>query len=121
MSDRGHCYPLGNTVLRDGLNIPNAPVLELAERELVAHSLLEPWPTGDLDHLKAIHRHLFRDAPAWAGEVRRVEVVKGESRFQPRPYAAQHTRSSSWGSRRLQGSERRNHDLVATLQYHTYG
>ena len=38
----------------------------------------------DLDHLKAIHRHLFQDVCAWAGEVRTVETAKGESRFQPR-------------------------------------
>lgn len=42
MSDRGHCYPLGYTVLRDRLNIRNAPALELAERELVAHGFLQP-------------------------------------------------------------------------------
>ena len=39
-------------------------------------------------HLKAIHRHLFQDIYAWAGEVRTVEIAKGGSRFQPRRFIA---------------------------------
>ena len=48
----------------------------------------EPMPAGDfdLDHLKEIHRHLFQDVYAWAGEVRTVEIAKGGSQFQPRRY-----------------------------------
>ena len=90
MSDRNYCYPPDYTVLRNKLNIRNASALEAAERELVAHRLLEPVPAGDFDleHLKAIHRHLFQDLYAWAGEVRTVEIVKGESRFQPRRFIA---------------------------------
>ena len=86
MSDRDYCYPPDYIVLRNKLDIRNAPALEAAERELVAQRLLEPVPTGDFDlaHLKAIHRHLFQDVYAWAGEVRTVEIAKGESRFQPR-------------------------------------
>ena len=43
-------------------------------------------PAGefDPDHLKAIHRHLFQDIYAQAGEARTVEIAKGESRFQLR-------------------------------------
>ena len=90
MSDRDYCYPPDYTVLRNKLDIRNAPALEAAERELVAQRLLEPVPTGDFDlaHLKAIHRHLFQDVYAWAGEVRTVEIAKGESRFQPRRFIA---------------------------------
>ena len=88
MSDRDYCYPPDYTVLRNRLDIRDAPALEAAERELVAQRLLEPVPAGDFDlaHLKAIHRHLFQDVYAWAGEVRTVEVAKGESRFQPRRF-----------------------------------
>ncbi|MDE0003291.1 MAG: Fic family protein, partial [Rhodospirillaceae bacterium] len=76
------------TVLRNRLDIRDAPALEAAERELVAQRLLEPVPAGDfdLDHLKAIHRHLFQDVYAWAGEVRTVEIAKDGSRFQPRRF-----------------------------------
>ncbi len=34
-------------------------------------------------HLRAIHRHLFQDLHAWAGEVRTVERATGDSRFKP--------------------------------------
>ena len=88
MSDRDYCYPPDYTVLRNRLDIRDAAALEAAERELVALRLLEPVPAGDfdLDHLKTIHRHLFQDVYPWAGEIRTVEIAKGESRFQPRRF-----------------------------------
>ena len=88
MSDRDYCYPPDYTVLRNRLDIRDGPALEAAERELVAQRLLEPVPAGDFDlaHLKTIHRHLFQDVYAWAGEIRTVEIAKGESRFQPRRF-----------------------------------
>ena len=90
MSDRDYCYPPDYIVLRNRLDIRDAPALEAAERELVAQRLLEPVPAGEFDlaHLKAIHRHLFQDVYAWAGEIRTVEIAKGESRFQPRRFIA---------------------------------
>ena len=90
MSDREYCYPPDYTVLRNRLDIRDTAALEAAERELVALRLLEPVPAGDfdLDHLKTIHRHLFQDVYPWAGEVRTVEIAKGESRFQPRRFIA---------------------------------
>ena len=91
MSDRDYCYPLDYIVLRNRLNIRDAPTLEAAERQLIAQRLLEPVPTGDFDlaPLKAIHRHLFQDIYAWAGDVRTVEIAKGESRFEPKRFAGQ--------------------------------
>ena len=88
MSDHDYCYPPDFTVLRNRLDIRDAPALEAAERQFVAQRLLEPVPAGDFDlaHLKAIHRHLFQDVYAWAGEIRTVEIAKGESRFQPRRF-----------------------------------
>jgi fido (protein-threonine AMPylation protein) len=38
-------------------------------------------PSFDLAHLRAIHRHLFQDVYAWAGELRTVDMAKGNSRF----------------------------------------
>ena len=35
----------------------------------------------DLRHLKEIHRHLYQDVWAWAGEIRVVEINKGTSQF----------------------------------------
>ncbi|MBI3759460.1 MAG: Fic family protein, partial [Deltaproteobacteria bacterium] len=40
----------------------------------------------DLNHLRAIHRHLFQDVYEWAGEVRTVELNKGGQQFQFRRY-----------------------------------
>lgn len=33
-------------------------------------------PTGDLDELRAIHRHLFQDIYQWAGRLRTVDISK---------------------------------------------
>ena len=54
MSDRYYCYPPDYIVLRNRLDIWDAPTLDAAERQLVAQRLLEPAPTGDFDltHLK---------------------------------------------------------------------
>jgi cell filamentation protein len=37
----------------------------------------------DLDGLRSIHRHLFQDVYAWAGEPRTVEIRKGDVFFAP--------------------------------------
>lgn len=37
----------------------------------------------DLDHLKAIHRHLFQDVYAWVGEIRTVNISKDRVPFAP--------------------------------------
>ena len=88
MSDPDYCYPPDFTVLRNRLNIRDLQTLELAERQFVAQRFLEAIPTGDfdLDHLKAIHHHLFQDIYEWAGEVRTVEIEKGGNQFQPRRF-----------------------------------
>ncbi len=88
MSDPDYCYPPDFTVLRNKLDIRDAPTLEASERRFVAQRLLEAVPTGDfnLDRLRAIHRHLFRDVYEWTGEIRTVKIAKGDSRFQPRRF-----------------------------------
>jgi cell filamentation protein len=57
--------------------------LETAERRLTAVRAAEIArgeapidKTWDLDHLKAIHRHLFQDVYEWAGELRTTELVR---------------------------------------------
>ena len=62
MSDRDYCYPPDCIVLRNRLDIRDAPAL------------------------KAIHLYLFQGVYAWAGEVRTVEIAKDGSRFQPRRF-----------------------------------
>lgn len=50
----------------------------------------EDPPRGnfDLDHLRAIHRHLFQDVYDWAGELREIEIAKGGSQFMHRRFIA---------------------------------
>lgn len=88
MSEDPYCYPPDHTVLRNKLDIRDADELDYIEREFVSHRMRAGVPTGrfDLAHLKAIHRHLFRDIYAWAGELRTVEISKGGSRFQFRRF-----------------------------------
>ena len=83
-----YCYPPDFTILRNKLNIRDLPTLEAAERQFVVQRLLEAMPKGDFDleHLRAIHRHLFQDVYEWAGNVRTVEISKGSSQFLPRSF-----------------------------------
>ena len=82
-----YLYP-GLTVLRNKLGIRSETELDHIERLLVAQRAAEGIPSGafDLEHLKAIHRHLFQDIYDWAGEVRTVELNKGSQQFQFRQY-----------------------------------
>ena len=88
MNDQVYCYPPDFTILRNKLNIRDLPTLEAAERQFVMQRLLEVMPKGDFDleHLRAIHRHLFQDVYEWAGNVRTVEISKGSSQFLPRRF-----------------------------------
>lgn len=72
-------YP-DSDVLRNKLGILDAKALEHAERLLVQQRIVEGAPSGkfDLDHLKAIHKHLFQDVYAWAGEIRQTNIAKGQ-------------------------------------------
>lgn len=47
--------------------------VQLEEREVVVPQ------TFDLDHLKAVHQHLFQDVYAWAGHLRATELVRPDS------------------------------------------
>ncbi len=50
----------------------------LRQIELSENPLKGPF---DVARLKAIHRHLFQDVYAWAGEPRTIDMAKGNSRF----------------------------------------
>ncbi|MDV7210045.1 putative adenosine monophosphate-protein transferase Fic [Azotobacter beijerinckii] len=78
-----YCYP-GTDILRNRLDLQDEGQLSRAERELseLAASQLdfEPPPYG-LDYLKHIHRALFGDIYDWAGELRSVDIAKGDTHF----------------------------------------
>jgi cell filamentation protein len=75
------CYP-GTTVLRNLAEIRDADELSGYEAEVVALRRTS-LPEGDFDvaHYRAIHRHLFHDVYAWAGEVRTIRTGKGGNWF----------------------------------------
>jgi cell filamentation protein len=75
-------------VLRNKLGIRDPDKFDYYEREIVAFRSRQGIPTGnfDLKHLRAIHHHLFQDIFDWAGEIRTVEISKGDSQFQFRQY-----------------------------------
>lgn len=79
--DKRYCYP-GSNVLINKLNITDADSLREAERRItalrIAEAKLSPIEGGfDLAHLQAIHRYLFGDIYEWAGELRMVNISKG--------------------------------------------
>ena len=76
-------YP-GTDTLRNHFGIRDPRKLERAENTCFQERVRQGVPRGnfDLDHLKAIHRHLFQDVYPWAGEIRRTDISKG-SWFHP--------------------------------------
>lgn len=81
-----HYLDPASGVLRNHLGITDAAQLEQAEAALVAirsYELLRiPLQGGfDLAHLQAIHRQLFSDLYEWAGQLRTIDISKGNNRF----------------------------------------
>ncbi len=73
-------------VLKNKLGIGDENELKEAEASLLAwrsFQLAENPIKGrfDLDHLKAIHKHLFCDVYEWAGEIRNIDLAKDNSYF----------------------------------------
>lgn len=80
-----YTYP-GTEVLRNKADIPEQEALDAFEADATAVRMLELLDRPiqgifDLAHLQAIHRHLFQDIYEWAGELRTVDISKGNSRF----------------------------------------
>lgn len=79
----------GTNVLRNLVGATDEDALAAAENDLCsarAAILREDLPSaeGTLEQLRRIHRFLFRDVYDWAGEVRTIDMGKGEGLpFQP--------------------------------------
>jgi len=89
--DDPYVYP-GTSVLRNRLGIRDAEDLDAFEVEASHARAEQGLPEGDFDpaHYCAVHRHLFGDVYAWAGEYRTVRVAKGTTMFcYPENIAAQ--------------------------------
>lgn len=85
IEDDPYVYP-GTSILRNLAELRDAERLDRFESDHCFARLLElhenPVPLRfDLDHLRQIHRHLFQDVYAWAGEFRTVNMAKGSSFF----------------------------------------
>jgi len=76
-----YCYP-DSSVLRNKLDIRDGSVLNAFEREITSTRIQQAleYPVKgnfDLKHLCAIHRFIFADIYGWAGELRTVNIAKG--------------------------------------------
>ena len=88
MSDRAgdpYVYP-GSSVLQNRAGLRDEGTLQDFERRITslrASQLRESPIRGqfDVEHFKAIHQHLFQDVYRWAGQLRTVEIAKGETQF----------------------------------------
>jgi len=80
-----YTYP-GTDVLRNTLDIRDPQQLAAFEANATTARLIELDAAPiegrlDIAHLKAIHRHIFQDVYAWAGEFRTVNISKSGHLF----------------------------------------
>ena len=81
MPDELYCYP-GSNVLKNKMGIRDKERLHETERKLTMLRILELLDKPvrgafDLKHLQAIHAYIFQDVYDWAGELRKVDIAKG--------------------------------------------
>lgn len=79
-------YYYDNGTLRNRFGVRDRDELAAIEYEITAVRIAEiersPLDGGfDLTHLQAVHRYLFGDVYEWAGELRTVEISKGDAMF----------------------------------------
>lgn len=79
--DDFYCYP-DSSVLKNKLNIKDWGTLDKAEREITGLKAVQfsdsPFPEElDFNYIKKLHKFLFQDIYDWAGEVRQVDISKG--------------------------------------------
>jgi cell filamentation protein len=78
-----YCYP-NNHILRNKFNLLDEQILEEAEREFSTQAVIGieyQEPPYHLSYLCNIHQTLFEDIYDWAGQLRRVDISKGSTRF----------------------------------------
>jgi cell filamentation protein len=86
-SEQGHACP------RNKFGITDYAKLQIVEAQLVIKrvgELRDQGITGDFNpaHLRAIHSYLFQDVFPWAGELRVVNISKGNQPFGPAQFIA---------------------------------
>lgn len=78
-----YCYPESGLLI-NLLNIQDEQALEEAEREitsLCANEIEFNPPPYNLNYFAKIHKALFGDLYAWAGQLRQIDISKGDTRF----------------------------------------
>lgn len=80
-------------ILENRLNITDSADLAREERiskkkaaQLFDNKLLDSFPAGKFDTLQAIHKYMFEDIFDFAGEIRTVNLAKGNFCFAPLMY-----------------------------------
>jgi cell filamentation protein len=78
----------GTEVLKNLREIRDRGTLERFERRVTAIRIAQLATEGrpvaaTVEHFRSIHRHVFQDVYAWAGELRTVNIARGETRFAP--------------------------------------
>ena len=80
-------------ILENRLNITDSADLAREERiskkkavQLFDNNFLDSFPAGKFDTLQAIHKYLYEDVFDFAGEIRTVNLAKGNFRFAPLIY-----------------------------------
>ena len=81
-------------ILENRLNITDSAELACEEEriskkkatQLFDNILLDSFPAGKFDTLQAIHKYMFEDVFDFAGEIRTVNLAKGNFRFAPSMY-----------------------------------
>lgn len=79
--DSKYCYP-DSSVLINKLELYDAKALSEAERRITSLNLLQIKDTPvhgefDFNHLRNIHQAIFHDIFTWAGQLRTVNISKG--------------------------------------------
>ncbi|HEY0811823.1 MAG TPA: Fic family protein [Pseudonocardia sp.] len=95
---------LASGVLHNRLNITDPAGFRHAEADFtgvrIAQLIREPIPGSyDLAHLQAVHRHIFQDLYAWAGELRTVSIGRGALFSLPEHIRADADELFSWLAR----------------------
>ncbi|CAM4350307.1 Fic/DOC family protein [Pseudoalteromonas ostreae] len=86
VSNDSYCYP-NSDILKNKLNITKATDLGEAELAFTAtrykeySSKITTIKDFSLNHLKHLHWQLFQDIYDWAGQIRVVDIAKGDTRF----------------------------------------
>ena len=81
--DKIYCYD-NTDILKNIPNIKNEEDLDNWERQHTALRMAELIKKGikgnfDFNSLRAIHKFLFQDTYKWAGEIRKVEIIKDKT------------------------------------------